>query len=305
MKPQAPLSLLEPDMSFSVPVALLVFNRPAQTARTFEAIRQLKPARLLVVADGPRAGNETDAANCPEVRRIVTDIDWPCDLQVNFADANMGCKERVNSGLSWVFEMAEEAIILEDDCLPDPTFFPYCRELLERYRHDERVMTISGDNFQFGQTPCPTSYYFSRHMHCWGWASWRRVWKLHDPAMPYWPELKQDGWIESFVADEAERHHWHQVLDAVYTGALNTWDYQFSYTILRNNGLNIHPAINLISNIGFDETGTHTTQSSPFANMATAPLPFPLVHPPHMVRNFYADDHYGRMAFRRARRFVW
>lgn len=292
-------------MSFPVPVVMLVFNRPAQTARTFEAVRRLQPRRLMLIADGPRPGNAGDALNCPEVRRIVTAIDWPCDVVTNFAEANLGLKARFKSGLDWVFELEEEAIILEDDCVPDASFFPYCQELLERYRHDERVMTISGDNFQLGGTVCPHSYYFSRYMHCWGWATWRRTWQLHDPAMPFWPELKQDGWLESFILDEGERRHWHSVFDAVYTGAINTWDYQFCYTIMRHHGLNILPAVNLVTNIGFGEGATHTTQPSPYENLPAQPMAFPLVHPPHMVRDFFADGHYARSAFRPVRRYLW
>ena len=292
-------------MSFPAPIVMMVFNRPAQTARTFEAVRSLRPARLLVIADGPRPGHEGDAVNCPEVRRIVSSVDWPCDLKLNFAEANLGLKQRIFSGLSWVFDQVEEAIILEDDCLPDPSFFPYCRELLERYRHDERVMSISGDNFQFGGTVCPHSYYFSRFMHCWGWATWRRAWKLHDPAMPCWPELKKDGWLESFVLDEGERRHWHESFDAVYTGALNTWDYQFNYTVMRHHGLNILPSVNLVTNIGFGADATHTVQASPFENLPSQPMAFPLAHPSHMVRDFFADDNYARLAFRHTRRYIW
>jgi len=283
----------------------MVFNRPAHTAIMFEAIRNLRPLTLLVIADGPRPDHATDAERCAEVRRIVTAIDWPCDARINFADTNMGLKERVVSGLSWVFELTEQAIIIEDDCLPDPSFFPYCQELLERYANDQRVMSISGNNFQFGATQFPHSYYFSRHFHCWGWASWRRAWRLYDSAMPFWPELKQDGWLESFVMDQGELRHWHNNLDNVYTGRVNTWDVQFSYSVLRHNGLNINPAVNLVSNIGFGADATHTIQTSPFDNVPSTPMLFPLVHPPHMVRNFFADDNYARTAFRVARQYIW
>jgi hypothetical protein len=292
-------------MSFPVPVALMVFNRPVQTAIMFEAIRKLRPQTLMVIADGPRADHATDAERCAEVRRIVSAVDWPCEARINFADANMGLKERVVSGLNWVFDQTEQAIIVEDDCLPDPSFFAFCQELLARYADDQRVMSISGNNFQFGATQFPHSYYFSRHFHCWGWASWRRAWRLHDPAMPFWPELKQDGWLESFILDQGELRHWHNNLDNVYTGKVNTWDVQFNYSVLRHNGLNINPAVNLVSNIGFGADATHTIHTSPFDNVPSTPMPFPLAHPPHMVRNFFADDNYARTAFRVARQYIW
>jgi len=271
----------------------------------FETVRKLRPSQLFIVADGPRPDHPTDAEKCEEVRRIVTTLDWPCDCKVNLADSNMGLKGRVHSGLSWVFDQVERAIILEDDCVPDPTFFPFCAELLERYADDERVMTISGDNYQFGTVPCPHSYYFSRHMHCWGWASWRRAWKLHDPSLPYWPELKADGWIESFVQDPGERRHWHEVLDAAALGQSNSWAYPWSYTTLRHNGLNIHPAVNLVTNVGFGPDATHTLGVSLFANIPAGSMTWPLNHPPHVLRNFTADDNYAHIAYRPQRRCIW
>jgi hypothetical protein len=292
-------------MSFSVPVVLLVFNRPTWTAAMFETVRKLRPAQLFIIADGPRPDHPDDFAKCEETRRIVTSVDWPCDVKMNFADGNMGLKGRVCSGLDWVFDQVERAIILEDDLVPDPTFFPFCAELLERYAEDERIMSISGDNYQFGRVPCPYSYYFSRHMHCWGWATWRRAWKLHDPNLPYWADLKADGWIESFVQDPGERRHWHTVLDAAALGQSNSWAYPWSYSVLRHNGLNIHPAVNLVTNIGFGPDATHTKGVSVFTEIPSAPIACPLQHPPHVLRNFTADDNYAHIAFGPVRRHIW
>jgi len=292
-------------MSFPIPVVLIVFNRPEPTAAVFETVRRLRPSQLLIIADGPRPDRPDDPARCLETRRVVSDIDWPCDCKTNFADVNIGLKGRIHSGLDWVFEQVERAIILEDDCVADPTFFPYCAELLERYADDERVMTISGNNYHFGSIPFPHSYFFSRHMHCWGWATWRRAWKLHDPTLPYWPSLKADGWIESFVQDSGERRHWHDVLDAAALGHLNSWAYPWSYSIMRHNGLNIHPAVNLVSNIGFGPEATHTREESMLSKIPTQPMTWPLNHPPHVLRNFTADDNYAHIVYRPLRRHVW
>src|SRR4051812_5076822 len=148
------------DSQLETPVAFLVFNRPDVTARVFRAIAAARPRKLLVVADGPRPDRAGEAERCEQVRRIATAVDWDCDLRTDFAPVNLGCKRRVSSGLDWVFTEVEEAIILEDDCLPHPTFFWYCRELLDRWRDDPRVATISGTNFQFGQRRGRASYYF-------------------------------------------------------------------------------------------------------------------------------------------------
>jgi hypothetical protein len=134
------------------PVALLIFNRPDTTERVFKAIAQAQPLKLLVVADGPRDGRPGEATLCEQTRAVITQVDWPCQVITNFADNNMGCKLRVASGIDWIFEQVEEAIILEDDCLPDPSFFRFCDEMLERYRDNERVGMVSGGNLQFGQT---------------------------------------------------------------------------------------------------------------------------------------------------------
>ncbi len=176
-------------MPLTTPVALVVFNRPDVTRLVVEAVRQAKPPILLVVADGPRRPDEV--ARCDEVRAIVLDaVDWECDVRTNFADANLGCRRRVSSGLDWVFDEVPEAIVLEDDCLPVPSFFTYCDALLDRYRDDERVMHIGG--MQLSPTGrCSASYRFSRFTHVWGWATWRRAWQHYDVAMGGWPEFAE------------------------------------------------------------------------------------------------------------------
>ena len=159
------------------PVALLIFNRPDTTERVFNAVAKARPSKLLVVADGPRDSRPGEAARCEQTRAIIKRVDWDCEVITNFADRNMGCKLRVSSGIDWIFEQVEEAIILEDDCLPDPSFFRFCDEMLERYRDNERVGMVSGGNLQFGRHRGTGSYYFSKYTHIWGWASWRRAWK--------------------------------------------------------------------------------------------------------------------------------
>ena len=162
------------------PVAFFVFNRPDVTARVLERIAEVQPKTLFVVADGPRPDHPHDKEKCQAVREIVSQINWPAQVFTNCSDENMGCGPRVSSGLSWIFDHVEEAIILEDDCLPSVGFFSYCEELLERYRHDTRVGIISGNNFVYPKIKTDYSYYFSRYPHIWGWATWRRSWEKYD-----------------------------------------------------------------------------------------------------------------------------
>src|SRR5665648_587346 len=164
------------NFQLKTPVAFIIFNRPETTRRVFAEIAKARPTKLLVIADGPRATHPDDAEKCAVVRAIIDGVDWDCEVLKNYSDVNLGCKRRVSSGLDWVFDTVEEAIILEDDCLPHPTFFRFCEEMLAKYRDDKRIAMISGDNFQFGKKRTEYSYYFSRYTHIWGWASWRRAW---------------------------------------------------------------------------------------------------------------------------------
>lgn len=168
------------------PVVFFIFDRPDTTARVFAEIARGKPPKLLLVADGPRPDHPGEAEKCAAARAVVEQVDWPCEALTDYAETNLGCRRRVSSGLDWVFATVEEAIILEDNCLPHPTFFRFCEELLERYRDDERVMRISGGNHKFGRKIGTDSYYFTRYAHVWGWASWRRAWRYYDVNMKSW-----------------------------------------------------------------------------------------------------------------------
>jgi hypothetical protein len=272
------------------PIAFLIFNRPDVTERVFNAIATARPKTLLVVADGPRADRAGEAEKCRATRAIIDRVDWPCDVRRNFADANLGCRRRVSSGLDWVFQQAEEAIILEDDVLPEPTFFGYCQELLERYRDEPRIMQISGPNFQSAGWKCPYSYYFSKQTRIWGWATWRRAWKTYDVTMRDWPAMKADNWIATVCPDPFEAQLWTAHFDNVCTGGLDTWDFQWTFAVWKHGGLCVAPAVNLVSNIGFGAQATHTKEASALANLPTRPIG-PLVHPPTIERGVAEDDY--------------
>jgi hypothetical protein len=271
------------------PILFLIFNRPYTTALVMEAIRAAHPTRLYVAADGPREG-EDDEHHCEEARRIATNVDWQCEVKKLFRDRNLGCRHGPAMAIDWFFKNEEEGIILEDDCVPSQSFFPYCTELLYRYRHDERIMCISGDNFQQGRTLTPYSYYFSRYVHCWGWGSWRRAWRLYDSNMSSWEDYRQLRALTSWSdGDPTFVSYWTGIFDRVANGQMDTWDYQWAFTCWAQHGLTCLPVKNLVTNIGFGADATHTTSVTRASNLAREELDFPLIHPPLIARDVEAD----------------
>lgn len=259
-------------------IAFFVFNRPDVTRRVLARIASARPDRLFLVADGPRPDRAGEAEAVAQVREIVACVDWPCEVHRNFATENLGCRTRMSSGIDWVFSLVEEAIILEDDCLPDPSFFPYCQELLERYRHDTRVMHIGGSNFLADKLEFTDSYHFSKYPHIWGWATWRRAWRCYDVRMSSWPKFVSAGLLKRPCPGHRERAYWTAMFQSMYGGVIDTWDYQWIYACWEQNGLAILPAVNLVSNIGGGEMATHTKQRQWFMGLPTTPLTITL-HP--------------------------
>ena len=269
----------------TVPVALMFDNRPAPTRRVFEVIRRARPATLYLIADGPR--DAADAMLCEDAREIARMVDWDCDVHRNFADSNLGLRVRPSSGLDWVFSEVEKAIVLEDDCLPDPSFFDFCSALLARYEDDDRVMEIGGCNYLFGRKR-HESYYFSKYTHIWGWASWRRAWNHYDVTMAQWPAMRDSGAFEPYWASRAERRFWTRAFNAVHDGRVNTWDYQWTFAMWCARALSIVPPVNLVSNIGFGVDATNTKDMSPIAAMPTEALGT-LRHPETIQRDDASD----------------
>ncbi len=285
------------EWQLKTPVCLIIFKRPDTTQKIFEAIRNVKPPKLLVVADGARTDQPGEAEKCAAARAIINQIDWDCEVLTNYSETNLGCRKRVSTGLNWVFEQVEEAIILEDDCLPHPTFFRFCEELLEKYRHDERVMVISGNNFQGRVNPTEYSYYFSRYNHIWGWASWRRAWRLYDVEMQIWPKVLDSNLLWDILQDSQAVADWSAIFQNSYDG-FDTWDVAWTFSCWIHNGLSILPQVNLVSNIGFGREATFTKELSPLANIPAKEMRFPLNHPPFIIRNTQADDLTQKTMFR-------
>jgi len=281
---------IERSALFDAPVLFIGFNRPDITQIVFSEIRKIKPKKLYFAVDGPRKNVEGDIEKCTKTRDIINSIDWDCELKTLFRAENLGCKVAVSSAIDWFFNNEEEGVILEDDCLPDQSFFLFCKELLAKYRNNDRIMMISGNNLQFGRKRDRYSYYFSNYGHIWGWASWRRAWKLYDVNMKLWPEVKSNKLLYNIFPEEKIASCWSRILDSVFKGEIDTWDHQLNLAIWAHNCLAIIPNENLVSNIGFGQEGTHAKDARYILNnLKTRNIKFPLKHPLHIASNRKAD----------------
>jgi len=270
-------------------VAFFIFNRPDQAARVFAQIARAQPPRLLVVADGPRLDHPGEAERCTAARAIIEQVDWECEVLTHYSAVNLGCDPRMSTGLDWVFATVDEAIVLEDDCVPHPTFFRFCEEMLARYRDDERIACINGTNLQQGHRRTPDSYYFSRYAEAWGWASWRRAWQHYDPGMALWPHMRDGGWLRDYLGTNLTAYAWQLVFENLWRGRTATWDHKRQFALWTQGALSITPQVNLISNVGFGSTATQTARRSWYSEMAVEPMDFPLAHPPLIIRDTTAD----------------
>ena len=278
-------------------VALCVYNRPSQTQKVLAALAMVKPKHILVVADGPKQDQPDDREKCDAVIKLIKSIDWPADVEWNVSPLNLGLRSRLQSGLSWVFDRVEEAIILEDDCVPHPSFFRFCAELLDRYRDDPRIALICGGNFQFDADCGSASYFFSRYPLIWGWAAWRRTWQQYDPNLDAWPNLRETSWLIDYVDDPLVSAYWRAVFDKVRAG-LDTWDVQLTFSCWRANALVVQPVKNLITNIGFGAEATFArSEDSIFARIPLQEMRFPLIHPKSIERAKECDDRTERVSF--------
>ena len=299
-------STLTPPAPLQTAVLFLVFNRPNTTAQVFEAIRQAKPPRLYIAADGPRANREGEAERVAQVREIATAVDWPCEVKTLFQEKNLGCKYAVSGAITWFFEQEEQGIILEDDCLPHPDFFTYCEAVLYRYAEDERVSVITGNNFQNGEKRGDASYYFSKYNHCWGWASWQRAWKHYQGDLPFWPKWTASASWAKHTPDKIERRYWEKIFDRVRAGKIDSWAYPWTASVWYHGGLTATPNVNLVSNIGFGPNSTHTASvDSPLSAIATSYLTM-ANHPALITQDLEADRYTFDFVFGgKSLRFPW
>jgi hypothetical protein len=277
------------------PVLFLIFNRPDITAQSFESIRNARPPRLYIAADGPRPDRPGEEDLCMQTRKIADAVDWPCEVRTLFRKRNLGCSKGVATAVSWFFGQEEEGIIYEDDIVAHPDFFTFCAAMLERWRNDERVMHISGMNMQFGIRRGDASYYFSDIMHCWGWASWRRAWQKFDYSMSGLAGFMSRELPEKFTSP-AVIAHFRSMLRRVRDDKIDTWDTRWNYSIWKAGGLCLQSNVNMIKNIGFSDSATHTTGLTPLAFLEPHPMG-KLVHTDRVEKNEQADALTCRISF--------
>lgn len=291
-------------MSLSTPVVLIIFNRPQRTKKVLAEIAKAKPRQLFIIADGPRNDVSEDIEKCQETQALIDTIDWECQVYKNYAEQNLGCGYRVATGLNWVFEQVEEAIILEDDCLPHPTFFQFCHELLQQYKHDTRIMMICGTNHMHQWKMERQSYHFSYYGGIWGWASWKRAWKFFDYTLSLWQYEEVKNRIRDIFFDEEQffvrAKAFSETRTKIVAGEPVTWwSYQWSFARLSQSGLSIVPSVNLISNIGIGPNATHTWGKMDVSTeLYQNGIAFPLVPPLTLVVDREYDDYFYQKIFK-------
>jgi len=276
----------------TTPVLFLIFNRPDTTQKVFNAIRQAKPKQLFVAADGPREGKEGEKEKCEQARKIIEQVDWDCEVKTLFRDKNLGCKVAVSSAIDWFFENVEEGIILEDDCLPNQSFFWFCQELLTKYKADNRVGSINGCSVTDDDIKIEEDYFFCYFERIWGWATWRNIWKNFNVDIINWPKIKKEKIHYNFFHNTKQALFMEEVWDECYNNKIDTWDYQWLLFKLVNSYSAIVTKKNLVTNIGFSEDSTHTRDPNDgSANFLSHEIDFPLQHPAIFYINYKKDDY--------------
>ena len=276
-------------MTLKTPVLLLTWKRLEATKKLISILRNVQPQSLFIASDGARADRPQELIDVCKTRELLeSSIDWPCVIKKRLSLVNQGCKAGVSNAISWFFEHVEEGIILEDDVLPDRSFFRYCDEMLQKYRDDPRIGSIAACNFQPENLSKTESYYFSRYIHVWGWATWKRAWIHYDGTMEQWPELRNSGWLKQLNSSRRFTKFWSRKFNSVHSGQKDTWDYAWVYSCWKQGFLSCTPKSILVSNIGFGNDATHTVnESSPLGKIES--ITFPLAHPLSVEIDSIAD----------------
>lgn len=264
------------------PILFLIFNRPDTTKRVFEEIRKAQPPRLYIAADGPRPSRQGEKELCEQTRAIATNVDWDCEVKTLFREENLGCGKAVSQAITWFFDNEPEGIILEDDVLPHPDFFPYCDELLEKYRDNEEIGVIAGHNHFYKDFNRSTSYAFQNLPAIWGWASWKRVWNDYDfdlkcPLDDFKSRLKH------IYPEKNIQNFWEWIFIKLRHNLIDTWDFQFAISLLLNGKINIVPYVNLTCNLGFGNDSTHTATDKNNESGITTQNILPIKHPSNIL----------------------
>lgn len=276
---------------YDVPILYIIFNRLDTVKRVFPKICEKQPKQLFIACDGPRLDRNGESEKVREVRDwVLKNVTWECELKTSFQEMNLGCKRNVISAISWFFSHVEYGLIIEDDCLPNDSFFDFEKSMLEMYKDDNRIMMVGGCNNQTEKKFGNADYFFWRYNSTWGWGTWKRAWKLYDEKMTSWRDLKESQIMNYLFPNEEERATWIQQFDTVAFSDFDTWDWQWKYTMLINNGLCILPNYNFIKNIGTDENATHTIGGNfdyPYDELDIMNITHPTVVMPQLDAEIY------------------
>lgn len=278
--------LLNHSDHIDIAVLFLIFKRIDSTIKSFEAIKKVKPKRLYIGADGPRNNRPDEKERVNRVRKYVLNhIDWDCEVRTLFNKENQGSKVAVSSAIEWFFKNEEMGIIIEDDIVPSASFFKYCQELLKKYKDDRTIGLIAGYGTHSNEINIAESYAAIKYPLTWGWASWRRVWDSYDIAMGLWDTKDKKRIIRSISSRKRTRGYWYQAFERTHAGLIDAWDYQLCLQFFKDDLKCIVPSKNLVSNIGFGEDATHTTDPNDSRReMINEELDFPLVHPTDLTK---------------------
>lgn len=281
-------------------VLVIAWRRPTETKRLLDVIAGIKPKKLYFACDGARKDRPDEASRVREVRSLIKNVDWDCELRTLFAENNQGCRKGVNRAIDWFYRHEEEGIILEDDCIPALCFFSFCSVMLKRYKDDKRIWSISGTRFSDAMTSERESYYFSRYTHSWGWATWRDRWNCHDKDMGYWMDRKARRRVSESFSTKSEWRHWRKIWHELYFRSKpDTWDYQWSFSARVEGALTVIPRVSMVTNIGFGEDATHTGGISNLATRTESMYDF---EEPSSIQS---DDIADATIFRRSHKRTW
>ena len=273
------------------PVAVIIFNRPDKTKLLYKNLNIYKPDTLFIISDGPRKNILNDKEKVKKTREVFKNISWKCKVLTNYSEKNLGTRDRIVSGINWVFQKVEEAIILEDDCIPSKEFFPFMEQMLNKYRANLKIGSVCGSNhFNFKQKN-KESYFFSKYQNCWGWATWKNRWQKFDNNLKTLDRAKKNKLLKLYLGSYRAYLYWHWILDKVKNKKIDSWAYIWAYTGFIKKYFHIIPKKSLIKNVGYDSSATHTKKLKDKLKVSSNfKFRFPLIHPSKITVNNYYDQ---------------
>ena len=275
----------------NTPILILIFNRPKETRKLINRLEKFKPKNIYIFSDGPRKNNESDLKKNNECKQLIQDLKWKNNIKKKYLKNNLGCKNAVSKGISWFFENEEMGIILEDDCIPTKSFFKFCEWGLIKFKNNDKIGSITGNNFLKSNININSSYYFSKYAHCWGWATWRNRWALYNKNITFWKRWKNSKNFRKLFNLKHEILYWKKIFNNVSKNKIDSWAYPWNLCLWYNNKIVLTPKYNLVKNVGYGNSATHTFVNSHNLNYSTTKLNFPYKSPQINKVNMEADNY--------------